>query len=201
MDKKELSAGAEKVERLTSRGGADASAAERERERADARIEAAKEKREQTMKRAEHAAEKKHARRERAAAQEEERRHRRAARAERRVQKHEQEQKRAPGFGGWLAAVISLGVAVLALGAIVTVGYFDLTEAKAGLYNGYQRSVYELAELVENMDANLAKARVASGNYETQKVLTDILVESELAESCLQSFPIDGHDTENLTAF
>ena len=34
-----------------------------------------------------------------------------------------------------------------------------------------------------------------------QKVLTDILVESELAESCLQSFPVDAHDTENLTSF
>lgn len=124
------------------------------------------------------------------------------ARKARRDRKEEKKQQdRAPGFGGWLAAVISLGVAVLALGAIVTVGYFDLTEAKAGLYNSYQSSLYELSELVENMDTNLSKARVASGNYEMQKVLTDILVESELAESCLESFPVEAHRTENLTAF
>ena len=125
----------------------------------------------------------------------------RQARHDRREEKKQNRHDRAPGFGGWLAAVISLGVAVLALGAIVTVGYFDLTEAKAGLYNGYQSSEYELSELVENMDANLSKARVASGTYEMQKLLTDVLVESELAESCVESFPVDAHDTENLTAF
>ena len=125
----------------------------------------------------------------------------RQARHDRREEKKQNRHKRAPGFGGWLAAVISLGVAVLALGAIVTVGYFDLTEAKAGLYNGYQSSLYELSELVENMDTNLSKARVATGNYEMQKILTDVLVESELAESCLESFPVEAHRTENLTAF
>lgn len=178
---------------------------ERENARAVKRLEAAKLKAESKQNKQKAKADAKAAR----AMRKEEQKARRAQ--ERRSRRGEEEphgdgggkkhKDRAPGFGGWLAAVISLGVAVLALGAIVTVGYFDLTEAKAGLYNGYQSSVYELAELVENMDANLAKARVASGNYETQKVLTDILVESELAESCLQSFPIDGHDTENLTAF
>ena len=54
----------------------------------------------------------------------------RQARHDRREEKKQNRHDRAPGFGGWLAAVISLGVAVLALGAIVTVGYFDLTEAK-----------------------------------------------------------------------
>ena len=125
----------------------------------------------------------------------------RQARHERRGEKKKNRRDRAPGFGGWLAAVISLGVAVLALGAVVTVGYFDLTEAKAGLYNSYQSSVYELSELVENMDTNLSKARVASGNYEMQKLLTDVLVESELAESCIESFPVGAHETENLSAF
>ena len=152
MDKRELSAGAEKVETLSSRtGGEERREAEREQQRAAARIEAAKEKREQAMKRAEHAAEKKHARRERAAAQEEARQHRRAARAERRVQKREQEQKRAPGFGGWLAAVIALSLAVLALGAIVTVGFFDLNEARGAITHSYRAGVYELSEHVENI--------------------------------------------------
>lgn len=128
---------------------------------------------------------------------EEERRARHARREEKKQNRHD----RTPGFGGWLASVISLGVAVLALGAIVTVGYFDLTEAKAGLYNSYQSSVYQLSELMDNLDTNLSKARVATGNYEMQKILTDVLVESELAEACLQSFPVDAHDTENLTSY
>ena len=140
--------------------------------------------------RAEAKLEKKSERAARAAAEEEERLHRRAARAERKAEKREERERRddnrAPGFGGWLAAVVSLSVAVLALGAIVTVGYFDLMNTKSELSGGYQSSVYEFSELVENMDANLAKARIADGNYEMQKLLTDVLVQSEL---------------ENLTAF
>lgn len=202
MDKRELSAGAEKVEILSSRtGGEERRKAEREQQRAAARIEAAKEKREQAMKRAEHAAEKKHARRERAAAQEEARQHRRAARAERRVQKREQEQKRAPGFGGWLAAVIALSLAVLALGAIVTVGFFDLNEARGAITHSYRAGVYELSEHVENMSADLAKVRVADAGAEMQKLLTDLLVESELAEADLESFPAGEQGAQSLTAF
>ena len=125
----------------------------------------------------------------------------RRKRHELREEKKKNRRDRAPGFGGWLAAVISLGVAVLALGAIVTVGYFDLPEAKAGLYPGHPSAPYEFAELVDNMDVNLAKARVASGTYEMQKVRTDVLVESELAESCLASFPVDAHSTDNLAPF
>lgn len=113
----------------------------------------------------------------------------------------EKESGRTPGFGGWLAAVISLSVAVLALGAIVTVGYFDLDAARSGMESGYRSAVYEFSELVESMDADLAKARVVSGNYEMQKLLTDILVESELAEKCIEDFPVEGHAAENLTAF
>ena len=152
--------------------------------------------------RAEAKLEKKSERAAREAAEEEERLHRRAARAERKAEQREQRgDKRAPGFGGWLAAVVSLSVAVLALGAIVTVGYFDLMNTRTELSGGYQSSVYEFSELVENLDANLAKARIADGNYEIQKLLTDVLVQSELAEKCIESFPVEGQETENLTAF
>lgn len=137
--------------------------------------------------------------------------HRRAERAEREIRRREErdagreekggKQPHAPGFGGWLAAVVSLSVAVLALGAIVTVGYFDLQETKGALAGGYQSSVYEFSELVENMDANLAKARITDGSYELQKVLTDVLVQSELAEKCLENFPVEGHSAESLVSF
>ena len=225
MRKEEYSSGAEKVEKIAGGlfdGEAEGSERQaeaagvpadrtqaareaRERERAEKRLEIAKlrEERKKMKKDALLSAEEeaKSLRAERAAerAIEESEREERAAKEDGRGKKGGK--KRAPGFGGWLAAVITLSVAVLALGAVVTVGYFDLTEAKAGLYNGYRRSLCEFSELVDNLEVNLAKARVASGNYETQKVLTDVLVESELAENCLQSFPVDGHGTENLTAF
>lgn len=225
MKEKKLSSGAEKVEEISRRrseqemqadaagGGTLASeqrrkeaeqqaAAAREEARAQERIAAAEVRRARKEARAEAKLEKKSERAAREAAEEEERLHRRAARAQRRIERREnRKEKRAPGFGGWLAAVVSLSVAVLALGAIVTVGYFDLMNAKGELSGGYQSSVYEFSELVENMDANLAKARIADGNYEMQKLLTDVLVQSELAEKCVESFPVEGQEAESLTAF
>ena len=125
-----------------------------------------------------------------------------AAKEEKRAAKEERAKgRRQPGFGGWLAAVVSLSVAVLALGAIVTVGYFDLDAARTGMEGGYREAVYEFSEHVESLDADLAKARLASGNYEMQKLLSDILVESELAEKCIEYFPVEERDAEQLTAF
>ena len=228
MKEKKISSGAEKVEEIARRnsgrvaqgdaanGGTfiseerireaeQAAEAAREEARAEKRIAAAEMKRAKKEARAEAKLEQQGERAARAAAEEEERLHRRAARAERKAEKREERERRndnrAPGFGGWLAAVVSLSVAVLALGAIVTVGYFDLMNTKSELSGGYQSSVYEFSELVENMDANLAKARIADGNYEMQKLLTDVLVQSELAEKCIESFPVEGRETENLTAF
>ena len=187
-----ISAGAEKVEKI-DRGGAERadeakSKIAKEEARAEKRIENAKMK-----------AEKEEKKRVRAEREHAEKMHERAERAERTVARRRD--KHTPGFGGWLAAVVALSVTVLALGAVVTVGYFDLKEAKASIAGGYQSAVYEFSELVENMDANLAKARVADGGYEMQKVLTDVLVESELAEKCLEQFPCDGHASQQLTAF
>lgn len=228
MKEKKISSGAEKVEEIVRRrsdrkaqgdaanGGTfvseervreaeQAAEAAREEARAEKRIAAAEMKRARKEARAEVKLEKKSERAARAAAEEEARLHRRAARAERKAEKLEQREqrgdKRAPGFGGWLAAVVSLSVAVLALGAIVTVGYFDLMNAREEISGGYQSSVYEFSELVENLDANLAKARIADGNYEMQKLLTDVLVQSELAEKCIESFPVEGQEAEQLTAF
>ena len=103
--------------------------------------------------------------------------------------------------GGWIAAVVSLSVAVLALGAVVTVGYFDLRDAKGSLADGMRGAVYEFAGLVEDLDANLAKARLTQSDREMQKVLADVLVDSVLAEKCLEAFPVDSHAAEQLTAY
>lgn len=133
-------------------------------------------------------------------------------RAERRVQeavaRREREQReeregrreRTPGFGGWLAAVVSLSVAVLALGAIVTVGYFDLTASKNAMTDGYRVAVYEFSEHVEGMSIDLAKARIADAR-EMQLLLTDVLVHGELAERSLESMPCEGEDAAALSAF
>lgn len=170
---------------------------ERENERARSRVAAAEAKKKEKEERALRKQEQQRAREAHAA---EARRHRREERAARKAKRAESKKQRAPGFGGWLAAVVSLSVAVLALGAIVTVGYFDLTQTRSMVETGYRTSVYEFSEIVERMDAELAKARVASGS-EMRRVLTDILVDSELAELCVEHFPVDGHAAESVTAF
>ena len=191
MKERERSAGADKIEQI-ARGQSDAASARREeaeRAAAAARVEAARERKEASAARAARAAEEEAARRMRAAGRKEERAERRRSRREGR-----------PGFGGWLAAVVSLSVAVLALGAILTVGYFDLDEARAQLTDGYRRAAYELAERVEALDTSLAKARVAEGAA-LQRALTEVLVQCELAERDLESIPVDGVDAAPLAAF
>ena len=207
MKERERSAGADKIEQIArgqsdaaARGQSDAASARREegaqarREEAEraaaaARVEAARERKEASAARAARAAEEEAARRMRAAGRKEERAERRRSRREGRS-----------GFGGWLAAVVSLSVAVLALGAILTVGYFDLDEARAQLTDGYRRAAYELAERVEALDTSLAKARVAEGAA-LQRALTEVLVQCELAERDLESIPVDGVDAAPLAAF
>lgn len=127
---------------------------------------------------------------------------RRAMRAEKREKKRESKNNRDKNsIGGWITAVVSLSVLVLALGTIVTVGYFNMQNMQSALGGGYSRSVYELMEFVENLDTNLSKLKVSNGNYERQRFLTDVVIEAELCEECLETFPVDMEKTQNLTAF
>ena len=76
-----------------------------------------------------------------------------------------------------------------------------MQNVRSNVSNGYTDSFYELMSFVDNMDTNLSKARVANGRYEQQKLLTNVVVESELCENCLESFPVSVEKTENLTSF
>lgn len=122
-----------------------------------------------------------------------ERRHKREQKTERK--------KHAPGFGGWLAAVISLGVACLALATVVTAGSFRMNDMTLETANGYRSVLYELTEASEDMDSNLSKLRVSSGGSEQRTLLTDILVDSELMESALERMPIDNVTSTDISSF
>ena len=209
MSERRQSAGADKVEEIARRirqgegtaaaaggpgregqGGAKDPAAEAERAAAAARVAAAQEQQRAAQERQRADSEAQAERALRAAA-------RRQERAERRA---ERKKGRAPGFGGWLTAVVSLSVAVLALGAVLAVGYFDLDAAQAELAGGYRRAAYELAERVEALDTDLAKAQVAEGAA-LQRALTDVVVQCELAARDLESFPAEGQASAPLSAF
>ena len=120
--------------------------------------------------------------------------------------RHKREQnterkKHAPGFGGWLAAVISLGAACLVLGTIVTAGAFRMNDMTLEAANGYRSTLYEMVSVSEDMDSNLSKLRVSSGTEEQQKLLTDLLVDSMLMESALERMPVDNVTSTDISSF
>ena len=123
-------------------------------------------------------------------------------RREKAEQRAEKRQKRhTPGFGGWLAAVISLGETCLVLATIVTYGWINMSAMQTGMAGMYTQSLYELNAIVDNLDSNLSKARVSTSSADRARVLTDIAIESEMAEVILERMPLDITLTEEMSGF
>lgn len=140
------------------------------------------------------------AKREAAVAERQARReHRLKVRAEKRANR--KERQHAPGVGGWLAAVISLGVTTLALGTMLTFGWLNMNGMQADMAGIHTQSLYELNSVVDNLDTNLAKARVSNSSDEQVRLLSDIAIESEMAEVILERLPVDSQMTQSMTDF
>lgn len=118
-----------------------------------------------------------------------------------RAEKRKQKKERAPGFGGWLAAVIALGVSTLALGTMLTFGWISMNGMQADMASSASQSLYELNSIVDNLDSNLAKARISSSAGDRARIFSDIAVESEMAESAIERLPVAGELTRSITAF
>ena len=127
------------------------------------------------------------------------REHRLKVRAEKRADR--KERQHAPGFGGWLAAVITLGVTTLALGTMTTLGWLNMNGMEADMASIHTESVYELNSIVDNLDAQLSKARVSNSKAEQIKLLNEIAVDSEMAEIILERLPVETQLTQNMTSF
>lgn len=120
--------------------------------------------------------------------------------------KHKREQRtarkeRSRGFGGWLAAVISLGAACLALATVVTAGAFRMNDVTMNAENSTRATLYEMLSVSEDMDNNLTKLRVSEGREEQRRLLTDVLVDSELLESALERIPVDAATSTDISSF
>lgn len=122
-------------------------------------------------------------------------------RAEKRAERKDRDGRRTPGFGGWLAAVISLGVTTLALGTVVTFGWMTMDNMQADMASGYTESLYELNAVVDNLDADLSRAKASSSSSDRVRVLSDIAIESETAETILERLPLDMQMTEQMSSF
>ena len=159
-----------------------------------------REKRERTaLKRQKHESREK-AREQKAKAREAARERRSDGRKHKREQKTERKKNRA-GYGGWLAAVISLGAACLVLATIVTAGAMRMSDMDADTANGYHATLFEMVSVSEDMDNNLSKLRVSAGANEQRKLLTEILVDSALMESALERIPVDAATSTDISSF
>ncbi len=120
------------------------------------------------------------------------------AKADKRQKKQERSNRRSSrGVGGWLAAVISLGMACLVLGTLLTInlmgGNSDIPQTMMDY--GYRQSFSQLLDYSGNIDVNLSKAFASNDSREMQRLLIKISEESLLAEESLQRLPIDEQNT------
>lgn len=127
------------------------------------------------------------------------REHNLKVRAEKRAERNEK--RHAPGFGGWLAAVISLGVTTLALGTVLTFGWLTMDDMQANMAGTHVQSLYELNAVVDNLDADLSRAKASSSSGDRVRVFSDIAIESQTAETIIERLPLDVQTTEQLASF
>ncbi len=115
-------------------------------------------------------------------------------RQERNQRKKERQKRRDKnkGYGGWLAAVISLGVATLVLASVLTFSLLMPTTTDNLMELSYQKSFYDTVEQVDNIDLNLSKALASKDAIAVEQYLIDAAINSELAENDIQQLPL--HD-------
>ena len=115
---------------------------------------------------------------------------------EQRKRENEQEKKKfrqkTAGHGGWLAAVITLGIATLVLASVLTFTFLMPSTSDTMLETTYQKSFYSTVEQVDNIDLNLSKVLATNDTGAMQKYLVDTAINAEIAENDLQQLPL--HD-------
>lgn len=112
------------------------------------------------------------------------------AKREQKRQDRKNRRKENKGYGGWLAAVISLGVATLVLASVLTFTFLVPSTNDTTLNHSYERAFYDVVEQVDNIDLNLSKVLATKDNGAMQKYLVDTAINSELAESDIQALPL-----------
>ena len=94
------------------------------------------------------------------------------------------------GLGGWIAAVVSLGVATLVLASVLTFTFLMPTATDNMLEANYRKSFYDTVAQVDNIDLNISKILASKDGGAIQKYLVDTAINSELAENDLQQLPL-----------
>lgn len=113
----------------------------------------------------------------------------------------ERKNNRNQGYGGWLAAVVTLGVVSLALGATATVERMETQSAMQATMSSYRATMYELTGIMENVDNDLDRVRISDSPVQQQRILTDLLVQTRMAEIDLEKMPLSAEADRNVTRF
>lgn len=114
--------------------------------------------------------------------------------AKRRIKEHkrqmQEEGQKKKGVGGWITAVVTLGIATLVLASALTFTYLTPSKNDNLLEASYQKNFYQTVSHASNIDANLSKILASNDSVAVQKYLLDTAINSELAENSLQSLPL-----------
>ena len=105
------------------------------------------------------------------------------------------------GYGGWIAAVVTLGVTTLALATTVTVGAIEMNSMQKGMMASHKGTMYELTGIVEHIDDDLDRVRISNSPLQQDRILTDLLVQARLAEADVEKLPISMEKDRNITEF
>lgn len=119
----------------------------------------------------------------------------------RKTEGRKREHRENQGYGGWIAAVVALGVTTLALAATSTVGMVESRRATDAMTATYRGTMYEMTGILENVEKDLDRVRVSDSSAQQSRILTDLLVQARLAEADLEKLPIAAESDRNITAF
>ena len=95
---------------------------------------------------------------------------------------------------GWIAAVVTLSVAVAVLGSLLAYNMYSPTGSFASNSVTEQQSFYELVGYVDAMDVNLSKLVVSKDDEKRQKLLGEVRVQSSLATENLSTLAVKDED-------
>jgi len=95
------------------------------------------------------------------------------------------------GYGGWLAAVVCLGVLTLAMGSYLIVDRLRSAPLKRAVAGTYQKSYYDFVRYVDNLDVSMSKLTVSESRAEQIGLLSDVHAKSLLAISDAETLPLE----------
>ena len=108
---------------------------------------------------------------------------------EKKERKKEKQKNKTKKSGGYIAAIITLGISTLVLASALTFTFLMPTESDTALESSYKRSFYNVVDGVDNMDTNMSKILATKDEGAMQIYLLDLAVNSEVTENDLQSLP------------